>query len=298
MKILFFGTPEFAIPSLKRLSKEHQIVGVVTQIDRPKGRGLKVAKPPIAFTAERLNRRLFQPKKIESSLIEELEPEIIVVVAYGKILPKEILKIPKMGCINLHPSLLPKLRGPAPIHWAIIKGEKTTGVTVCEMAEEVDSGRIIAQEAVEIADDDNAESLSTKLSEKGAEVLSEALKMIEEKKVEPKPQEGEPSYAPKIGSLKIDWKKPNTEVFNLIRGLSPHPSAYTHYDRKRLKILKAILREERAGPARIVSVKKEGLLVGCREGSLLITKVHPENKKPMSAFSWWNGVRKKCLSFD
>jgi methionyl-tRNA formyltransferase len=288
MKIIFAGTSEFALPSLKRLSEDYSVMAVWTLPAKPKGRHLKSQETSIATSGKELSLTVFEQDNLPYEILKGAD--LLVTVSFGRILKKEVITAPKFGSINLHPSLLPKLRGPAPIHWAIIRGENQTGITVYQMDERMDSGPIILQEAVAISEEDDAGSLSFKLAEIGSEVIVKAIEMIG---VEPKPQEGEPSYAPKIESREIDWKKKNTEIFNLIRGLSPNPSAFTHYGTDRLQIYKSACLHQHGTSGEILSAQKDGLIVGCGEGSLLIKTLQPENRKVIPAEEWWNGVKNK-----
>ncbi|MBU1262894.1 methionyl-tRNA formyltransferase [bacterium] len=293
MEIIFAGTSEFATPSLKRLARNYPIRAVFTLPAKPKGRHLKLQDTPVAILGKELSLTVFEQDNIPSNYVKGAD--LLITVSFGRILRPEVITAPRFGSINLHPSLLPKYRGPAPIPWTIIQGEKETGLTVYWMDEGVDSGPIILQERVDISEEDDAGSLSSKLAEIGAEVLLKAMKMIA---AEPKSQEGEPSYAPKIETREIDWKRKNTEITNLIRGLSPHPSAYTHYGTERIKILKSVCLSQSGPPGEILSAQKDGLIVGCTEGSLLITSLHPENRKVVPAISWWCGVKNKNLYFN
>jgi methionyl-tRNA formyltransferase len=288
MKIIFAGTSEFALPSLKRLSENYSVRAVWTLPAKPKGRHLKPQETSVATSGKELGLTVFEQDNLPYEILKGAD--LLVAVSFGRILKKEVITAPKFGSINLHPSLLPKLRGPAPIPWAIIRGENQTGITIYQMDERMDSGTIILQEAVAISEEDDAGSLSFKLAEIGSGVLLKAIGMIG---VEPKPQEGEPSYAPKIESREIDWKKENREIFNLIRGLSPHPSAFTHYGTERLQIYKSACLHQHGTPGEILSAQKDGIIVGCGEGSLLIKTLQPENRKVIPAKEWWNGVKNK-----
>jgi methionyl-tRNA formyltransferase len=293
MEIIFAGTSEFALPSLKRLSENYSVRAVWTLPAKPKGRHLKYQETSVATSGKELGLMVFEQDNLPSEILKGTD--LLVTVSFGRILKKEVITAPKFGSINLHPSLLPKLRGPAPIPWAIIRGENQTGITIYQMDEGMDSGPIILQEAVAISEEDDAGSLSSRLAEIGSEVLVKAIGMIG---VEPKPQEGEPSYAPKIESREIDWKKKNTEVFNLIRGLSPHPSAFTHYGTERLKILKSALLSQSGVCGEILGAQKDGLIVGCGEGSLLIKTLQPAGRKVIPAKEWWNGVKNWSSHFS
>lgn len=303
MAIIFFGTPQFAVPSLKALiENKEDLVLVVSQPDKVKGRGHVLSPPPIKELALTFGIRVLQPFKIkDSSFYEEIRrisPEFIVVVAYGKILPKEILQIPERGCINVHASLLPKYRGAAPIQWALINGEKTTGITTMLMDEGLDTGDILLQSAVEVRDDDNFITLSERLSELGASLLIETLSGIRKGQIVPKKQEGEASYAPpfKKEDGRIDWGKSAEHIFNLVRALNPWPSTYCYLNDERIKILKVrVQRIEKKdlSPGRIVKASQGELIVETSKDLLVIEELQPEGKKAMSARSFLVGRKLK-----
>lgn len=287
--IIFFGTPDFAVPTLKLLiSKGEEISLVITQPDKPKGRGRDIQPTEVKKFALQAGLKVVQPEKIKDESfiksIRELEPEFAVVVAYGKILPKEILIIPKFGCINLHASLLPKYRGAAPIQWALIKGEKITGVTTMLIDEGLDTGPILLQRQVNISDDDNALTLSQRLSRIGAELVLETLEKMREGSLTPTPQRGEPSYAPKLKKEdgKINWNLSAKEIFNLIRGTYPWPCAYCYFREERVKIIKASTLEGNYEPGKIKEAK-EDLIVGTGVGLLKILLIQPEGKRVMTS---------------
>ncbi|MCS7215181.1 MAG: methionyl-tRNA formyltransferase [Thermodesulfovibrio sp.] len=297
--IIFFGTPEFAIPSLKALiSKGEKILLVVTQPDKPKGRGKVIQPSEIKKIALQYGLPLIQPEKIKDEnfiknlkpFLKPLNPEFGIVVAYGKILPKEILEIPKYGCINLHASLLPKYRGAAPIQWALIKGEKITGVTTMLMDEGVDTGPILLQKEVPIEDKDDAESLSKKLSVIGAELVIETIDKMRKGIIIPKPQTGEATYAPQLkkDDGKINWNDSAMKIFNLVRGTYPWPCAYSFLKNERVKIIKTEVLQGNASPGLIVRAKNE-LVVGTAEGLLRILLIQPEGKKIMTAKEFISG---------
>src|SRR5690554_2421024 len=236
MKIVFMGTPEFAIPSLLGLiEKNYNILAIVTQPDKPRDRGKKVKYTPVKEIALKHNISVLQPLNLrDESLISHLrllKPDIIIVIAYGKILPKEILKIPKSGCVNLHASLLPQYRGAAPINWAIINGEKKTGVTTFFIDEQIDTGSIIASKEIPIEHRETAGSLHDKLMALGGELVLETLEMIEQGTAKPKPQPNTENLkaAPKLTpeNTRIDWTKPGKEIESFVNGLSPYPVAWT-----------------------------------------------------------------------
>ena len=301
MRIVFMGTPLAAADTLKALIEaKHEILCVVTQPDRPKGRGQKISFPPVKELALKHGLPLEQPEKVKGnavfiSLIKSLEPEIVVVVAYGRILPKEMIDIPKYGCINVHASLLPKYRGAAPIQWALLNGEKETGVTIMKIDELLDTGEILLQQKVKIEESDNAETLSRKLFAAGSERLLEALKQIEEGKAKYSPQrEAEASNAPAITkeSAEIDWRKAAVEIHDRVRALVPWPVAHTFYREKLLKIFKSEVSVADLGakfrvPGTIAAiVKQEGFVVAAGSGHLLILEVQPAGKKRMRAYDF------------
>ncbi|MEW6686258.1 MAG: methionyl-tRNA formyltransferase [Candidatus Edwardsbacteria bacterium] len=304
MQIIFMGTPEFAVPSLKRLTEDgHEISAVVTQPDRPKGRGRGIELSAVKKFAMNKNFSLLQPEKSrDESFVESLRslsPELIIVVAYGHILPKEILEIPTKGCVNLHASLLPKFRGAAPINWAIIRGEKETGVTTIFMNEKMDAGEIILQEKTPILEEETAGELENRLSFLGANLLSETLHLIEKGKVSPISQNDiEATFAPKIKKENglIDWQKPAGELVNFIRGLNPEPSAYTFFRGKFIKILKSMAIEqkgEKKQPGEIVGLTKERMEVQGQDGFLLPLLLQPESRRIINITEFISGYHPK-----
>lgn len=303
MAIIFFGTPQFAIPSLKALIENKEDVAlVVCQPDKVKGRGHVLSSPPVKDLALAYGIRVLQPSKIKDNLfykeIFSISPEFIVVVAYGKILPKEILQIPKRGCINVHASLLPKYRGAAPIQWALINGEKTTGITTMLMDEGLDTGDILLQSEIEIRDEDNFITLSERLSELGASLLIKTLSGIRKGEIHPKKQEGDVSYAPpfKKEDGRIYWDKNAESIFNLVRALNPWPSTYCYLNNERIKILKVkVKKDERKDlcPGRIAKASNGELIVETSKDLLIIEELQPEGKKVMSAKSFIVGRRLK-----
>jgi methionyl-tRNA formyltransferase len=297
MRIIFMGTPEFAVPSLKALiESEDEVIAVVTQPDKPKGRGLEVVSPPTKVLAERHGISVLQPQKIRTeeffNELKRLNPDLICVAAYGKILPKNILDLPPYGCINVHASLLPKYRGAAPINWAIIRGEKVTGITTMKMDEGMDTGDMLLKREIPINDEDTGETLSEKLSSVGAEVLIETIRLLKEGKLNPVPQDhSQATYAPmlKKENGKINWKKSAEEIRNLIRGTLPWPGAYTNLEGKLLKIYKARLAEGR-GKAREVIKSESGILrVATGSGALDLLEIQIEGGKRLEAQAFLRG---------
>jgi len=299
MRILFFGTPSFAIPSLEALIKgEDKIIGVVTQPDRPKGRGRRPSPPPIKLLAEGHNLPIYQPRVAKEKefvdLIRNLEPDLIVVVAYGQILPKEILDIPPLGAIGVHPSLLPKYRGAAPINWAIINGERITGVTIFRLCEKLDSGDIILQRAIEILPGETAGGLSDRLAKFGADLLLEAIKDMKEGRIHlVKQDEDLASYAPclKKEDGLIDWERSAKEIANLICGLDPWPSAYTYLNGELLKLFKAKVAslDKVAEPGTILEIESKGMKVATRDGAVLIEEIQRAGKKRLKVSEFVKG---------
>jgi methionyl-tRNA formyltransferase len=289
------GTGAFAVPSLKALKNEHEIVAVVTRPDRPRGRGRKLASPPVKEAAEGLY--LLQPDNLKDGSLEKelkrLEPDIVVVVDFGKIIPAAILKLASYGAINLHPSLLPKYRGAAPINRAIMNGERVTGVTTMIMDEGLDTGDILLQKEVAI-DNLTAGELFEILAQEGSKLLVETIRLLREEKITPLPQNDTlATYAPplKAEDELISWKKTATEIANQIRGLEPEPGAYTFYKEGRLKLFKANVVEgveDTAGKV-VELLPQKGFVVACGEDAILIQKVKPEGKKMLDAPSFIRG---------
>lgn len=299
MPIIFFGTPEFAIPSLRSLINEGEdIVLVVTQPDRVKGRGHRLTSPPVKVVAKEMGLEVIQPDSVKDEALikrlNDIRPEFIIVVAYGKILPKRILDIPLHGCINLHASLLPKYRGAAPIQWTLIRGEEKTGVTTMLMDEGLDTGPVFLKQELRIEEEDNAESLSRKLSEIGASLLIETIKGVRKGNLKPQPQEGEPTYAPPLKKEdgNIDWNKTAREIFNLIRGTYPWPGAYCTIGSEKVRILKAKPLNDLTGrPGVIEKVTKDELLVGTGKGLLSILELQPSGRSSMTIMAFLQGRR-------
>lgn len=301
MKVLFMGTPEIAATILEAIiNSEHEVVGVVTQEDKPKGRGKNLCAPPVKELALSHGIKVFQPHIIkEESAIQRLRDfnaDIFVVAAYGKILSKEILDIPKYGCINVHASLLPKYRGAAPIQWAIIDGEKLTGVTIMQMDEGLDTGDMLFKDAVEIADDDTADTLYDKLSACGANLILEALKRIESGDIHPiKQDDSQATYAKMLDKTlgRINFNKPAVEIERLVRGLNSWPGTYTYINDKSLKIWKCALTDIRSNgePGTIHSADNGRLFVNTLDNALELLEVQLEGKKRMDVKSFMLGYK-------
>jgi methionyl-tRNA formyltransferase len=296
MKILFMGTPEPARMCMKALiDAREDIVAVITQPDRPKGRGLKLAPGPVKETAAEHDIPVFQPDKIKDKdsidLVRGLAPDLIVIVAYGKILPKEILDIPKYGAINVHASLLPKYRGAAPVQRAILNGDKYTGITIMKVIEALDAGDIIAQESIPIYDADNAATLTERLFKLGAKLLVSVVSQIKSGKMNAVKQDDEKaSYAPTLNKENgvIDWKMKAPQICDQIKAFNPWPGAYTYYKGKTLKVISAEpMRKEGCSNGRIMEIlKNRGFVVGVCEGAVLVTQVQPESGKAMNAYQF------------
>ena len=304
MKIVFFGTNQFAVTSLEAICNSgHEVTAVVTQSDKKKGRGLKLAFSAVKVFAEKRGLKIYQPSllKEESFIktISKINPEVLIVVSYGKILPKEVLEIPKIYAINLHASLLPKYRGAAPVNWAIINGEAETGVTIIKMNEYMDRGDILTSRKVKIEPEDTAGSLSDRLAGIGADSLLKTIELIEAGKVVQLPQDNKAAtFAPRIkkSDARIDWSKTSTQVSNFIRGMNPHPGAFSYIGKKIIKIwkTKSLSLPESYNAGEIVELKKEqGMVVSTGKGCLLITELQLEGKKRMGASEFLRGHKVK-----
>ncbi|HYQ85877.1 MAG TPA: methionyl-tRNA formyltransferase [Bacteroidota bacterium] len=299
MRIVFMGTPEFALPSLKiLLEHEYPIAAVVTAPDKPAGRGLQVSGSPVKTFAQERKLDILQPEKLKEesfmASLRSLEPDLFVVVAF-RILPAEVFKIAKLGAFNLHASLLPKYRGAAPINWAIIKGERETGVTSFFLQETVDTGTIILQARVPIGENETAGELHDRLAEVGAEVVLHSVRLIESGKAVPKPQDDSlATPAPKIlkDHTKIDWSKRAIEVHNLVRGLSPKPCAIAYHNQTLLKIYRTVVAKVNGAgaPGEILNAG-DLLRVSTGDGVVEITEIQQEGKRKMAAGEFLRGYR-------
>lgn len=303
MKIVFMGTPAFAAPTLQSLyESEHEVVGVVTVPDRPKGRGLKMQSSPVKIMAEDFQIPILQPENLRDSVfitdLENFQADLFVVVGF-RILPEEVFSMPPKGTINIHASLLPHYRGAAPINWAIINGETETGITIFYIQKRVDTGNIILQEKVTIEPHDTAGSLHDKLMNLAAEAILDAVDMIEDDEVEVKSQIGEVTQAPKITKemCRIIWEQNAQVVHNFIRGMAPYPCAHTYFNNKLIKIYSSrmIDREDDAGsvsPGTIVELNaKSGLIaVAVKDGFLAIEELQQQGKKSMNALEFVKGA--------
>ncbi|KSV58684.1 methionyl-tRNA formyltransferase [Acetivibrio ethanolgignens] len=300
MKVIFMGTPDFAVPTLRAIHEAgHELLAVVTQPDKPKGRGEKIKFPPVKEQALEYGVPVYQPVRIKREpefieLLRSLQPEVIVVVAFGQILPKEVLDIPKYGCINVHASLLPKLRGAAPIQWSVINGEEKTGVTTMFMDVGLDTGDMLLKEETPILPKETGGSLHDRLAQMGGPLLVRTLEELEKGSlVREKQRDEDSSYARMLDKAlgQLDFSKPAIELERLIRGLNPWPSAYTHLDGKTMKIWKAEVVPEDSGrkPGEICRVTKKAIAVQTGSGALEITELQLEGKKRMSAEAFLRG---------
>lgn len=299
MRIIFMGTPDFSVPTLQSLiDSKHQVIAVVTQPDKPKGRGNEMSFPPVKEKALQYEIPIFQPVKVREepfiNTLKELNPDAIVVIAFGQIIPKSILDLPKYGCINIHASLLPKLRGAAPIQWAIINGEEETGITTMFMAEGLDTGDMLLKTVVPIEKEETGGSLHDKLSVIGGDLILETLEQLENgTAIRIKQDDKLSNY---VGTLNkslgnIDFSKPAKEIERLIRGLNPWPSAYTFLNGKMLKIWKAsvIEKEYTSQTGVVVEVTKDEVIVKTGEGALAFKELQLEGKKRMTTDAFLRG---------
>ena len=298
MKVIFMGTPDFAVPTLEALIEKHEVLAVVTQPDKPKGRGKKMVFPVIKEKALEHNITVYQPQKVKTpefvEILKEYHPDIMVVVAFGQILSEEILNIPKYGCINVHGSILPQYRGAAPIQWSIINGEEFGGVTTMYMAKGLDSGDMILKAEEKIKPDDTYGSLYDRLSVIGADLLIKTLDLIENDEVKRIPQnDDEATFAPMIKPEleHINWNGKNTDIVNLIKGLNPQPVAYTMLNDEKLKIwfAETIDGDYNGEPGTIVDVRKRDFVVMTAKGAVAVKEVQAQGGKKMSADAYMRG---------
>ena len=312
MRVIFMGTPDFAKESLEAIyNAKHEILAVVTNQDKPKGRGMKMIPSPVKEFALEKKLKIYQPEKVKNNTefineIKEMNPDVICVVAYGKILPKEILEIPKLGCINVHASLLPKYRGAAPIQWAILNGDKITGITTMYMDEGMDTGDMILKKEVEIDENETTGELWNRLSKIGGNLLVETLKQIQSGIAPRKKQDNDFTIAPMLNKemAKIDWNKKNaTEIKNLVRGLNPIMGAYSYLNGKKLKFWKVdivnlsdltINRDvkeisEMKNGTVLISNEKDGLYIKSEDGVIKVLEIQGENAKKMNINDYLRG---------
>lgn len=303
-KVVFMGTPDFSVPVLQRLLEEkYEVIAVVTQPDRPVGRKKVLTPPPVKVEALKHDIPVYQPEKIRQSdelkAIISLNPDIIVTAAFGQILPKELLDAPKFGCVNVHASLLPELRGGAPIHYSILQGKEKTGITIMYMAEKLDAGDIISVAEVEIEEEDTVGTLHDKLSRVGSDLLAETLPKLLAGEITPIPQKDEEAtFAPNLkrADEQIDWSVSGEEIYNKIRGLNPWPVAFTLYQGKVMKVWagKKVAKKRDAAPGTIVDITDHGPIVATGNDTYIqLTEVQPAGKKKMDISQFLRGAGSK-----
>ena len=294
MNVVFMGTPDFAVPSLENIAKVHNVQAVFTQPDKPVGRKMVLTPPDVKVCAEKLGIPVYQPVKLKDSdsyeIIKELNPDVIVVVAYGQILPENILNIPKYGCINVHGSLLPKYRGAAPIQWSVLNGDKVTGVTTMYMEKGLDTGDILETKEYEIGINDTAGEVFDTLAEMGGKLILDTLEKAEKGQLHPiKQDDSKSSYAKMLDKsmCNIDFSKTNLQVHNQVRGLSPWPVASTKLNGKVLKIFETRLAEDKGKPGEILNTNP--LTIACGEGAVVVNTVQLQGKKKMDSKAFLQG---------
>ncbi len=301
MTIIFMGTPEFSVPSARTVHEEYGIDLVVTQPSKKKGRSGKIVDPPMKTFADSHNIPVLQPKRLHAVMDEiiAMNPDLIITAAYGQILPKRLLEIPSFGAINVHASLLPKLRGGAPIQRAIERGHEYTGITIMYMAEKMDAGDIIATKRLQIEKDDTGGSLFEKLAHLGSDLLEDVLPSIFNNEVKATPQdESEATYAYNIKpeEEKLDFETTASANERKVRAFHPEPSTYLTVDGERVKVLKAeVVESDGETPGRVVDHRKEGIVIQCKDDGLLLKEVQPSGRKAMDGASFLNGKGKTLL---
>lgn len=298
MRVVYMGTPDFAAPALKAIIEAgHEVPAVITQPDRPRGRGKKETPPPVKTVARSLNIPVFQPLRLKDpdflDILRGLSPEIIVVAAYGRILPAEILYLPRYGCVNAHASLLPKYRGAAPIHWAIIKGEKETGITTMHIDEGLDTGDMILRQSTPIGEEDNVGSVHDRLAVLGAGLMVETLRLLERGEAPRESQTGISSYAPAIKAEDeiINWGSPARDIINLIRGMDPWPGARTYLGGQVLKVWRATIMDESSpvGPGVVMSGAHDGIIIGTGRGLIRLDELQLQGGRRLKAADFARG---------
>lgn len=308
-RIIFMGTPDFSVPVLRQvISEGYNVIAVVTQPDRPVGRKRVLTPPPVKVEAEKHRIPVYQPEKIrqkdELDQILSLKPDLIITAAFGQILPKELLDAPKYGCINVHASLLPELRGGAPIHYSILEGKKKTGITIMYMAEKLDAGDILTQVEVPIDERDTVGTLHDKLSEAGTKLLSETLPKLLKGELTPVPQnDAEATFASNIkrDQEKIEWSKTGEEIYNHVRGLNPWPVAYTTLHNSNVKIwwTEKYPTTKKSTPGTIIGFEKDGIIVATgNDTAIKIMELQPSGKKKMTAEQFLLGAGSQLSSGD
>jgi methionyl-tRNA formyltransferase len=299
LRLVFMGTPEFACPTLQRLiERGEEVIAVVTQPDRPKGRGQQLTPPPVKVLAETNGIVVLQPAKVRApefiEVMKGLAPDLIVVVAFGQILPKALLDIPRHGCINVHASLLPRYRGAAPINWCIINGETESGVTIMQMDVGLDTGDMLVKKATPIDPDEDSSSLHDRLAAIGAEALAETLDLLLAEKLVPEKQDDALScYAPMLKKEDglIDWGTGAQAIKNLVRGVTPWPGAFTRLDGKTVKVCRVAVAEGTGTPGTVLRADRQGLEVACGSGSILIEELQLEGRKRLAATEFLAGYK-------
>ena len=290
LRVVFMGSPDFAVPSLEAVARAHQVVAVVSQPDRPSGRGRRVVSPPVKISAERLRIPVIQPRRLRSRAVREqletLRADVFVVVAYGQILSRRTLGIPKLGCINVHGSILPRYRGAAPIQWAVLNGEKESGVSIMQMDEGVDTGPVYASEVVALCSDETAGSLHDRLAPLGAQLLVKVLKDVEGGTARADPQNhDEATYARMLTKSdgRVDFGRTASRVGAWIRGMDPWPGAFTTHDNVALKLFGSEQSNDRGEPGEVLAVDRRGMLIACGDGSVWVTELQRPGRKRMPA---------------
>lgn len=299
LRIIFMGTPDFACPTLTKLiERGEDVIAVVTQPDRPKGRGQKLVPPPVKVIAEEHGIPVLQPLKVRApeviARIRELTPDLIVVVAFGQILPQSLLDIPHHGCINIHASLLPRYRGAAPLNWCLINGETETGITTMQMDAGLDTGDMLVKRSIPIGPDEDAQSLHDRLSLLGAETIDETLdRLLAGTLTREKQDDSLTCYAPMLKKEDglIDWNREPQQIKNLVRGFTPWPGAYTSLDGKTLKLYKVSVANSNGSPGELIAAGRDGIIVACGSGSLRIEELQLEGRKRLSASEFLAGCR-------
>lgn len=313
MKIIFLGTPKIAVPSLEYFSKKEdiEILAVITQPDKPAGRGYKLIPSPVKIAAEANNIKIYQPKSIKKdenliNILRELKPDAFITVAFGQILSKELLDIPKFGTINMHASLLPKYRGPNPIQWAIINGDKVTGITTMLSDTGIDTGPMLLKKEIKISENMDTFELTEIIANIGPEMLYESIKKLANRTITPIPQDNaNATYAPKLQKEEgcIKWDASAKSIHNKVRGMKPWPVAYTYLNETVIKIIETALPDDKKAvyinnPGEIIGIIDNGVGVITGDELIIIKKLQPAGKKVMDAVSWYNGARiSKSLKF-
>ncbi len=293
-RLAFFGSPAWAVPVLEALARKHDVALVVTQPDKPRGRGLKTQPSPVAARAEELGLAVAKPRRLRkdpeiAGQLRALDLDAAVVAAYGQIIPEALLQIPRYGFLNIHPSLLPKYRGAAPVNWALINGESETGVSIMQLDAGMDTGPVFVQERISIGPSETAAALSERLRDRGVALLLGALERLETAR--PEPQKGEPSYAPllKKEDGRVRWSDPAHKVYARHRGVQPWPGSWFEHRGKRVKVLEMKPAEGAGAPGEVLEVGSEGVHVATGEGAVELITVQPEGKRPMPAAAWARG---------